>query len=160
MSSGLPFNPMRKTPPPPPHMDTVGVNASEYVSVYSSELYEFIVHLECLRQSPLLRRVLEKGSDIHLTEMTVEFVGSDETSSTASPSAAKETPYSYVDRRLHNTTVRVAFPTLTNIMTETLIKYLHQKYKFEVMHVKELPSLEIAAASAIPLLKVASVLEC
>lgn len=75
--SGVAFNPMRKTPPPPPYIDTVGINPEEYISVEPSDGTLFLVSRECLRVSPFIRRAFEKKMDIFLDDIEIVFFNAD-----------------------------------------------------------------------------------
>lgn len=94
--SGLPFNPMRKSPPPPPHIDTVSFNASEYIIVRSSDGQEFFVHRDCLDESPFLRRTFAMGQDIEEDSIIVSFSASEPGSRDDSASAVTDALF---DRR-------------------------------------------------------------
>lgn len=72
--SSAPFNPMRKTPPPPPYIDTVELNPEDYVSVCPSDGSLSLVHRECLRMSPFIRRAFEKRVNISLPDVEISFI--------------------------------------------------------------------------------------
>lgn len=76
--SGVPFNPMRKTPPPPPYLDTVGLNPEEYISVEPGDGPLFLVNRECLRMSPFIRRAFEKRVNVSLPEIEITFIAPSE----------------------------------------------------------------------------------
>lgn len=76
--SGVPFNPMRKTPPPPPYIDTVGLNPEDYISVEPGDGPLFLVSRDCLRVSPFIRRAFDKRVNITLPEIEILFFSPDE----------------------------------------------------------------------------------
>lgn len=76
--SGLPFNPMRKTPPPPPYIDTVGLNPEDYISVEPGDGPLFLVSRDCLRVSPFIRRAFDKRVNISRPEIEILFFSPDE----------------------------------------------------------------------------------
>lgn len=65
---------MRKTPPPPPYLDTVGLNPEEYISVEPGDGPLFLVSRDCLRVSPFIRRAFEKRVDVVLPDIEITFV--------------------------------------------------------------------------------------
>lgn len=71
--SGAPFNPMRKTPPPPPYIDTVSIQPESYISVEPCDGPLFLVSHECLCVSPFLRRAFEKRVDIVHSDIEITF---------------------------------------------------------------------------------------
>lgn len=72
--SGVPFNPMRKAPPKPPPVDTSDFDPKEYITVESMDGHLFLVHCECLRMSPFLRRALAKRTGVSLEDVVVQFM--------------------------------------------------------------------------------------
>lgn len=78
--SGVAFNPMRKSPLPPPYIDTVGINPEEYISVEPNDGTLFLVSRECLRVSPFIRRAFEKRVDIFLDDIEILFYNADDDS--------------------------------------------------------------------------------
>lgn len=75
--SGIAFNPMRKTPPPPPYIDTVSFNPEEYISVEPNDGPLFLVSRECLRVSPFIRRAFDKRANIFLEDIEIIFYNRD-----------------------------------------------------------------------------------
>eukprot|EP00796_Vickermania_ingenoplastis_P008642 gene8642-6071_t len=71
--SGAPFNPMRKTPPPPAYIDAVGLEPEAYISVEPADGMLFLVHRECLRVSPFIRRAFEKRVNVSNADIEIRF---------------------------------------------------------------------------------------
>lgn len=75
--SGVAFNPMRKTPPPPPYVDTVSLNPEDYISVEPNDGPLFLVSRDCLRVSPFIRRAFDKRANIFLDDIEIIFYSND-----------------------------------------------------------------------------------
>ncbi|EPY24214.1 transcription elongation factor B, polypeptide 1 [Strigomonas culicis] len=177
MTSTVPFNPMRKTPPPPPHIDTVGVNPLDYISVCSKEGHECIVHRNCLRESPLIRRTFEKGVDVSndFIDILFSFPFPDDSAADESglPLPIKVASPVQIQKEgkgipamtggmegNHDHRVRIVFHTLSASLLEIVLAYLYQKCLFEQTHLPPKDELEIPTSYACEILKVATALEC
>lgn len=71
--SGLAFDAMRTTPPPPPYCDAIGINPLDYISVRSRDGQVFVVHRACLCTSPLIRRAFARRKSVHLDNVVISF---------------------------------------------------------------------------------------
>lgn len=69
-----PFDPMRTVAPPPPPIDTVGVDARDYITVVAAGGdHTFVAHRDCLCMAQLIRRAFAKRADVQLDDVVISF---------------------------------------------------------------------------------------
>ncbi|KAG8342543.1 hypothetical protein ERJ75_001191900 [Trypanosoma vivax] len=134
MSRGaVPFNPMRRTPPPTPCIDTYNLDPSEYIHMTSADGHKFVLHRECACVSPLIRKSLADHLGPTLPELRVEWSRGDE-----------ELP-------------AIHFLTAPAPLLEMVVQYMYYKHRYEG-DAGERPPFDVPADLALDLMRLASVL--
>ncbi|KAH9599721.1 hypothetical protein LSM04_002521 [Trypanosoma melophagium] len=170
MRSGAAFNPMRRTPPPPPHMDTFNLDPAEYIRVLSAEGHTFVVNRDCACASPLLRKSLANHLDPALP--TVRIVWGDEASTTRETektggSQQAESEEATTSEALGTVGGQagalrppvIYFPELPAVWLEVVLQYLHYKHRYEG-DTGDRPPFRVPVEGALEVMKVAAVLQC
>ncbi|ORC88658.1 transcription elongation factor B, polypeptide 1 [Trypanosoma theileri] len=169
--SGAAFNPMRRTPPPPPYMDTFNLDPTEYIRVLSAEGHTFVVHRDCACSSPLLRKCLANRLDPALP--TVRISWGDEVSTRKDSESTGESREAGGEEATTPKSVGnvgeqrggdlrppvIHFPELPAVWLEVVLQYLHHKHRYEG-DTGDRPPFHVPVEGAIEVMKVAEVLQC
>ncbi|KAF8302694.1 hypothetical protein TcYC6_0044790 [Trypanosoma cruzi] len=133
--SGAAFNPMRRTPPPPPHIDTFQLIPDDYIKMTSADGHNFLVHYNCARASPLIRKCFADRVDLDLPAVSISWGETEKSPPT------------------------IHFPTLAAARLEVIIQYLYYKHRYEG-ETEGRPSFDIPVEAALEVMKVAETLQC
>ncbi|KEG12490.1 transcription elongation factor B, polypeptide 1 [Trypanosoma grayi] len=133
--SGMPFNPMRRTPPPPPYIDTFNLVPGDYISMVSAEGHKFLLHRDCACVSPLLRKCFADRIDPALPTLYIDWGDSDASAPT------------------------IHFPTFPAAWLEVIIQYLYYKHRYEG-DTEGRPPFHVPVDAALEVMKLASTLLC
>ncbi|RNF01167.1 transcription elongation factor B, polypeptide 1 [Trypanosoma rangeli] len=135
MRSGAAFNPMRRTPPPPPYIDTFELNPKDYIGMTSAEGHRFVVHQNCACVSPLIRKCFADHLALVLPQVSIDWGETD----TSTPT--------------------IHFPTLSTVRLEVIVQYLYYKHRYEG-EMEERPPFNVPLEAALEVMKVAEALQC
>ncbi|EAN79709.1 uncharacterized protein TEOVI_000242600 [Trypanosoma equiperdum] len=133
--ANVPFNPMRRTPPPPPCIDTFTLVPSDYMSMLSADGHKFVLHRDCACASPLIRKALTNLVDPGVPEMRFDWANGD-----------NEPPVIY-------------FTKAPTALLEVVIKYLYYKHRYEG-DTDYRPPFDVPRQIALDIMKLAQVLQC